>query len=234
MVSVEEVTEPGETMDGKDTISVPGSKRAKSDGGKNGSAGTSSTERDSGHGLSTLDKALLASDAARLANAIRKKAKKKNVDDVVSATDNLPTGKRKKIINKAKDLGDAAKKVLDKAAWGRGFKKIKPILKLPRGKRFAGGENVTAWELEEREKRQALLGMGSVLVGGYIVEHEWDWIKGQLGIGTGEPASGVVQQVNANEDHARVLGTHVDGLEKATMELRQKVEEGLRLSLIHI
>ena len=34
--------------------------------------------------------------------------------------------------------------------------------------------------------------------------------------------------MNANEDHARVLGTHVDGLEKATMDLRQKVEEGLR------
>ena len=41
--------------------------------------------------------------------------------------------KRKKMLNKA---GDAAKKFLDKAAWGRGFKKIKPILKLPRGKRF--------------------------------------------------------------------------------------------------
>ena len=59
------------------------------------------------------------------------------MDDVASASDNIPTGKRKKILNKAKDLGDAAKKFLDKAAWGRGFKKIKPILKLPRRKRFA-------------------------------------------------------------------------------------------------
>ena len=70
--------------------------------------------------------------------------------------------------------------------------------------------------------------MGSVLVGGYIVEHEWDWIKGQLGIGTGEPAAGVVQQVNINEDHARILGQHVDGLEKATMELRHRVAEGVQ------
>ena len=127
---------------------------------------------DSSDGLSTLDKALLALDAARLANAVRKKAKKKNVDGVVSATDNLPTGKRKKFINKAKDLGDAAKKMLDKAAWGRGFKKIKPILKLPRGKRFVkiGNGTGTEWGVEQRvEKRQALLGMGSVLVGGYIV-----------------------------------------------------------------
>ena len=76
-------------------------------------------------------------------------------------------------------------------------------------------------------KRQVgLVGMGSVLVGGYIVEHEWDWIKGQPGIGTGEPAAGVVQQVNANEDHSRILGQHVDGLEKATMELRHRVAEG--------
>ena len=78
-------------------------------------------------------------------------------------------------------------------------------------------------------KRQVgILGMGSVLVGGYIVEHEWDWIKGQLGLGTGEPASGVVHQVNVNEDHTRILGQHVDGLEKATMELRHRVAEGLQ------
>ena len=159
-------SKPGVARDGmdhtrKDTMSGAGARKTSFG---NGGDGIKSTERDSSDGLSTLDKALLALDAARLANAVRKKAKKKNVDDVVSATDNLPTGKRKKFINKAKDLGDAAKKMLDKAAWGRGFKKIKPILKLPQGKRFAGGEDVTAWELEEREKRQALLGMGSVLV----------------------------------------------------------------------
>ena len=118
-------------QDKKDTMAGTGVRRTSAD--VDGASGKSSTERD---GLSTLDKALLASDAARLANAVRKKAKKKNVDDAVSAADNVPTGKRKKFMNKAKGLGDAAKKVLDKAAWGRGFKKIKPILKLPRGKRF--------------------------------------------------------------------------------------------------
>ena len=56
---------------------------------------------------------------------------------MASVSENIPTGKRKKMLNKA---GDAAKKFLDKAAWGRGFKKIKPILKLPRGKRFAEDE----------------------------------------------------------------------------------------------
>ena len=49
------------------------------------------------------------------------------------------------------------------------------------------------------------------------METEWAWIKGQLGIGTGEPAAGLVQPVNINEAHARILGQHVDGLAKATM-----------------
>ena len=82
-----EAAKPGVARDGmvqgrKDTISGAGARRTSSDDGEDGSDGTSSTERDSSDGLSTLDKALLASDAARLANAVRKKAKKKNVDDV--------------------------------------------------------------------------------------------------------------------------------------------------------
>ena len=190
------------------------------------------SEEGSSEGLSTLDKVLLASDAARLANAVRKKANKKKMDEIANVNENVPTGKRKKILNKA---GDTAKKFLDKAAWGRGFKKIKPILKLPRGKRSAEEkgllQRVKRWVM--KVKRQVgLVGMGSVLVGGYIVEHEWDWIKGQLGIGTGEPAAGVVQQVNLNEDHARILAQHVDDLEKATMELRHRVVEGVREEML--
>ena len=130
------VARDGMDQDRKDTISGAGARRKSSADGKNGSDGTSSTEHGTSDGLSTLDKALLASDAARLANAVRKKAKKKNVDDVVSATDNIPMGKRKKFINKTKDLGDAAKKMLDKAAWGRGFKKIKPIFEVAAGKKI--------------------------------------------------------------------------------------------------
>ena len=53
-----------------------------------------------------------------------------------------------------------------------------------------------------------------------MVEHEWDWIKEQLGIGTGTTSSGVVHKVKVNDNHVRILGDHVDGLEKATMELR--------------
>ena len=192
-------------------------RKIKSEVVEGGSDEDESNEDGSNEGLSMLDKALLASDAARLANAVRKKANKKKLDDVASASDNIPTGKRKKMLNKA---GDAAKKFLDKAAWGRGFKKIKPILKLPRGKRFAEDLDATEGGSLERTKRGiylvkrqvGLVGMGSVLVGGYIVEHEWDWIKGQLGIGTGEPAAGVAQQVNINDDPARILGQHVDCL----------------------
>ena len=126
---------------GKSTISGAGVKRIESDINEGKADKDDSSEGGSNEGLSTLDKVLLASDAARLANAVRKKANKKKIDDVASASDNIPTGKRKKMLNKA---GDAAKKFLDKAAWGRGFKKIKPILKLPRGKRFA--EEIEATE----------------------------------------------------------------------------------------
>ena len=84
-------------------------RQTNSDSDEDGSDEDDSSEDGSDEGLSTLDKALLASDAARVANAVRKKANKKKMDDLASASDNIPTGKRKKILNKAKDLGDAAK-----------------------------------------------------------------------------------------------------------------------------
>ena len=42
------------------------------------------SEEGSSEGLSTLDKVLLASDAARLANAVRKKANKKKMDEIAN------------------------------------------------------------------------------------------------------------------------------------------------------
>ena len=89
------------------TISGTGMRKTKSEVVEGGSDEDESSEDGSNEGLSTLDKALLASDAARLANAVRKIANKKKMDDVASASDNIPTGKRKKMLNKA---GDAAKK----------------------------------------------------------------------------------------------------------------------------
>ena len=68
------------------TISGAGVRRTKSDAVEDGSDEDDSSEDGSDEGLSTLDKALLASDAARLVNAVRKKANKKKIDDVASAS----------------------------------------------------------------------------------------------------------------------------------------------------
>ena len=59
-----------------------------------------------------------------------------------------------------------------------------------------------------------------------MLNNEWDWIKDELGIGSGNVESGLVHEVKGNDDHLRILGTHVDGLEKATMKLRQQVTMG--------
>ena len=60
------------------TISGTGVRQTKLDAAEDGSNEDDSSEEGSDEGLSTLDKALLASDVARLANAVRKKANKKN------------------------------------------------------------------------------------------------------------------------------------------------------------
>ena len=59
-----------------------------------------------------------------------------------------------------------------------------------------------------------------------MLNNEWDWIKDELGIGSGNVESGLVHEVKGNDDHLRILGTHVDGLEKATLKLRQQVTMG--------
>ena len=65
------------------------------------------------------------------------------------------------------------------------------------------------------------------MLGGYVLNNEWEWIKNELGIGSGNVESGLVHDVKGNDDHLRILGTHVDGLEKATMKLRHQVTVGI-------
>ena len=65
-------------------------------------------------------------------------------------------------------------------------------------------------------KRQAIA-VGATLLGGYVLNNEWEWIKDELGIGSGNVESGLVHEVTGNDDHLRILGTHVDGLEKALL-----------------
>ena len=77
-----------------------------------------------------------------------------------------------------------------------------------------------------RMKRQAIA-IGATLLGGYVLNNEWEWIKDELGIGSGNVESGLVHDVQGNDDHLKILGTHVDGLEKATMKLRHQVTVGI-------
>ena len=62
--------------------------------------------------------------------------------------------------------------------------------------------------------------------GGYVLNNEWEWIKDELGIGSGTVEKGLVHDVKGNDDHLKILGTHVDSLEKTTMKLRQQVTAG--------
>ena len=62
--------------------------------------------------------------------------------------------------------------------------------------------------------------------GGYVLNNEWEWIKDELGIGSGTVEKGLVHDVKGNDDHLKILGTHVDSLEKSTMKLRQQVNAG--------
>ena len=71
-----------------------------------------------------------------------------------------------------------------------------------------------------------MVAVGATLLGGYVLNNEWDWIKDELGIGTENVASGLVHEVEGNEDHLRILGTHVDGLENVTLKLRNQVSIG--------
>ena len=75
-------------------------------------------------------------------------------------------------------------------------------------------------------RRQAIA-IGATLLGGYVLNNEWEWIKDELGIGSGNVKSGLVHDVKGNDDHLKILGTHVDGVEKATMKLRHQVTVGL-------
>ena len=76
-----------------------------------------------------------------------------------------------------------------------------------------------------RKRRQAIA-IGATLLGGYVLNNEWEWIKDELGIGSGTVEKGLVHDVKGNDDHLKILGTHVDSLEKSTMKLRQQVNAG--------
>ena len=67
-----------------------------------------------------------------------------------------------------------------------------------------------------RKKRQAIA-IGATLLGGYVLNNEWEWIKDELGIGSGTVEKGLVHDVKGNDDHLKILGTHVDSLEKTTI-----------------
>ena len=50
----------------------------------------------------------------------------------------------------------------------------------------------------------------SHIAGRLVLNNEWEWIKDELGIGSGNVESGLVHDVKGNDDHLRILGTHVD------------------------
>ena len=107
---------------------------------------------------------------------------------------------------------------------GKGFKRVKGVLtkgvpvlsKVAKMGIFLGklGRKRRGIEKEMRRmrrmRRQAIA-IGATLLGGYVLNNEWEWIKDELGIGSGNVESGLVHDVKGNDDHLKILGTHVDG-----------------------
>ena len=65
---------------------------------------------------------------------------------------------------------------------------------------------------ESEEKMQRIVGVkrqaiaiGATLMGGYVLNNEWEWIKDELGIGSGNVESGLVHDVKGNDDHLRIF-----------------------------
>ena len=110
---------------------------------------------------------------------------------------------------------------------GKGFKRVKgvmskgvPVLfKMAKmgillgkvGRRKRGSEE----EMRRRRRmRRQAIAIGATLLGGYVLSNEWEWLKDELGIGSGNVESGLVHDVKGNDDHLKILGTHVDGWKK--------------------
>jgi len=155
--------------------------------------------------------------------------------DVVGKGLNKARGAKKgltKGIKKGLSKGKTVKKGL-----GKGTKLAKGLAsaagRIFRGKRSTEYIKGVAFLIEREEmrvkksrKRRQLLAVGATLLGGYVINDKWNWLKSELGIGEDNVDSGLVHQVQGNDDHLRILGTHVDGLEKATLKLRQQVTVG--------
>ena len=212
----------------------------KDDGQEGGSSG----------GMSNLEKALLATELAmvgkKLHGFVQGRRNGSGVEDQSTMTMKMKNaGDRAKMAGKGfyQRAGDKFRGTLMKgkkagSKVGKGFKRVKGVLskgvpilkKVGKVGMFLGKIGRRKRDVPEelqglRKKRQALA-IGATLLGGYVLNNEWDWIKDELGIGSGNAESGLVHAVQGNDDHLRILGTHVDGLEKATLKLRQKVTMG--------
>ena len=54
-----------------------------------------------------------------------------------------------------------------------------------------------------RGRRQAIA-IGATLLGGYVLNNEWELIKNELGIGSGTVEKGLVHDVKGNDDHLKI------------------------------
>ena len=122
----------------------------------------------------------------------------------------------KKVLSKGVKIGKIGVPIVQKVA------KVGMILGKIGRKRRAIEEEIRKMQ---RRRRQAIA-IGATLLGGYVLNNEWEWIKDELGIGSGTVEKGLVHDVKGNDDHLKILGTHVDSLEKTTMKLRQQVNAG--------
>ena len=165
-------------------------------------------EGTSSGGMSNVEKALVAAELAMLGKKVHGFVQGRK-DGSVTEDQSTITMKVKNAGNRAKmagkgmyhRVGDGMKNTLKKgknvgSKIGKGFKRVKgvlskgvPILKkvgkvgILFGKIGRRKRGVPEYVPEPRKRRQALA-IGATLLGGYVLNNEWDWIKDELGIGS--------------------------------------------------
>ena len=188
--------------------------------------------------MSALEKAMLAVDVAMVGNKVRGWVKGRNNGSSVGdhspmsmkakGAVNRAKGAGKKLLNRVGDKMRGMKKTRMKgknlgSKVGKGLKRVKGVLskgvpvlsKVAKMGVFLGkiGRKKRAIEEEMRRmrrRRRQAIAIGATLLGGYVLNNEWEWIKDELGIGSGTVEKGLVHDVKGNDDHLKILGTHVD------------------------
>ena len=205
-----------------------------------GESGEGSGDENGGGGMSNLEKALLAAELGMVGKKVHGWVRGRNNGSSVGdqstmsmkakGAANRAKGAGKNLLKRIGGKMRGMKNAVMKGKVGKGVKGVKRVLskgvkmgkigvpmvqKVAKMGLYLGkiGRKKRAIEEEIREmrrRRRQAIAIGATLLGGYVLNNEWEWIKDELGIGSGTVEKGLVHDVKGNDDHLKILGTHVD------------------------